>query len=131
MNGIPEIVCEIIFVLSGYLHHRTDFMTYDTYKQMMIGQIEDRNVASVAQTETYNKVGWKEDAEGIDNIIEELVQFASTFRNDRDAKATNLETVRARAKVIKKLQGMGIEMPGDEDFLNAYDKSFKRALLKQ
>lgn len=65
MNGAPEIVCEIIYHLSGYLHHRTDFMTYDTYKQMMIGQLEDRNIASSSQKDIYSKVGWKEDADGI------------------------------------------------------------------
>lgn len=122
MNGVPEIVSEIIFLLSGYLHHRTDTMSYDTYRELMLGQIEDRNVASTVQQANYAKDGWKEDAKGIDENIEMLAKFTKEFRHDRDAKGTPYELVTARMRVLRKLVEQGIPlMPADQDFYNNQD----------
>ena len=38
MNKIPEIVCDILFYLSGYVHYRTDSMSEEAYRNILMGQ---------------------------------------------------------------------------------------------
>ena len=39
MNQVPEIVCDVLFYLSGYVHHRTSTMHQDMYKQLLMAQV--------------------------------------------------------------------------------------------
>lgn len=39
MNEVPEIVCDILFYLSGFVHYRTDRISAETYHQMLRCQI--------------------------------------------------------------------------------------------
>ena len=59
MNQAPEIVCEVIYYLSGFLHHRTDQVSYDAYKEVMRCQVNNISVASKQQVDNYNSEGWK------------------------------------------------------------------------
>ena len=40
-NDIPEIVCHVIFSLSGYAHHRSNNFTLEQYKKLLMSQKED------------------------------------------------------------------------------------------
>ena len=35
MNEVPEIVCDILYHLSGYVHHRTNKFSYEAYEEML------------------------------------------------------------------------------------------------
>ena len=39
MNQVPEIVCDVLFYLSGYVHHRTEDISLEAYKQMLMCQV--------------------------------------------------------------------------------------------
>ena len=46
MNHVPEIVCDVLYYLSGYVHHRTDEIPKDVYTKMLKAQIENVSTAS-------------------------------------------------------------------------------------
>ena len=85
---MPEIVCDLLFYLSGYVHHRTDEIPKDVYKKMLIAQIDNVSVASQEQIDNFNNDGWKYDAVGIDRNVDALVDFSNNFKRLRDAKPT-------------------------------------------
>ena len=121
MNMAPEIVCEVLYYLCGYVHHRTSSISIDTYKDIMMAQIDERDVATKAQLDHYEREGWMQDPEGIDKNIAELKKFVEEFRMIRDAKPTPEESLRARYSCIQMYKKMGISL-SDEDL--AIEKNF-------
>ena len=88
MNQVPEIVCDILYYLSGYIHHRTDQIPKDVYTKMLKAQIENVSTATQEHIDNYNNDGWMYDAKGIDRNVEALVDFSNNFKRLRDAKPT-------------------------------------------
>lgn len=39
MNQVPEIVCDVLFMLSGFSHYRTNQIDSDVYKEMLMCQV--------------------------------------------------------------------------------------------
>lgn len=39
MNVVPEIICDILGYLAGYVHFRTNFMSREAYESMLNGQV--------------------------------------------------------------------------------------------
>ena len=46
LNGVPEIVCDVLCYLSNYLHHRSDVIGKEAYQSMLLGQILNLPVAT-------------------------------------------------------------------------------------
>ena len=46
MNQVPEIICDLLYYLSGYVHYRTDLISKDVYQKMLIAQINNTSVAT-------------------------------------------------------------------------------------
>ena len=88
MNHVPEIVCDVLYYLSGYIHHRTEDISKDVYTKMLKAQIANKSVASQEQIDNYNNDGWMYDAKGIDKNLAALVDFSNNFKRLRDAKPT-------------------------------------------
>ena len=88
MNQVPEIVCDVLYYLSGYVHHRTEEIPKDVYTKMLQAQIDNVSTASQEQIDNYYNDGWMYDAKGIDRNVEALVDFSNNFKRLRDAKPT-------------------------------------------
>lgn len=100
---MPEIVADVIFALSGYAHHRSNNLTTEQYKQMLIGQNTNTSIASKKQVDNYQEEGWKYDDKGIAENLETLRVFSKNFRFERDAKATPEEDLKSKMAMIKDL----------------------------
>jgi len=61
MNQVPEIVCDVLFYLAGYVHYRTEDISLEAYKQLLMCQVQNHSAFSKKQSDVYNSEGWKED----------------------------------------------------------------------
>ena len=39
MNEAPEIVCDLLYYMAGFVHYRTNFMSQESYAQMLHCQV--------------------------------------------------------------------------------------------
>jgi len=65
INESPEIVNDVLFFLSGYVHHRTNLVSYETYKTILQGQVSNSSIQTKEQISNYQEDGWKYDGKGI------------------------------------------------------------------
>ena len=49
MNESPEIVNDILYYLSGYVHHRTNLVSYEDYKKILKGQVQNESIQTQEQ----------------------------------------------------------------------------------
>lgn len=101
MNQIPEIVCDVLYYLSGYVHYRTDRFSEKTYKKMLHCQNQHIKPMSSQQSTIYDEEGWKHDNIEIEKRLGELVGFSKNFRHIRDAKPTQEEIEMGKLAVAK------------------------------
>ena len=100
MNEAPEIVCDVLFYLSAYVHHRTNHMPYETYKNVLFSQVQNTDIRTKEQIQCYKDFGWQSDHLGIDANRRELRDFYKNFRHMRDAKPTEDEVLKSQMRVI-------------------------------
>lgn len=65
LNVIPEILCDILFYMCGYVHYRADKLTKDVYTHMLTGQILHIPVSSHEQLTNMENGGWMHSTNGI------------------------------------------------------------------
>ena len=127
MNQVPEIVCDLLFYLSGYIHHRTDEIPKDVYTKMLKAQILNVPVATQEQIDNYNSEGWKHDAVGIDRNLEALIDFSNNFKRLRDAKPTAEESLKADMRMFQILKAnnipIGMQLQSVNDNFNNFIKN--------
>ena len=49
MNESPEIVNDVLYYLSGYVHHRTNLVSYEDYKKILKGQVQNESIETQEQ----------------------------------------------------------------------------------
>jgi hypothetical protein len=69
LNLIPEIVCEVLCYLSGYVHHRNDQISHAVYSRKLVTQINGGSLATDEMKENYEKDGWRYTPRGLDEQV--------------------------------------------------------------
>lgn len=75
MNQVPELICDILYYMSGFIHYRTDQMSAEAYKHLLTSQVSNTQVNSNQQNFIYETEGWKHDQRGIEKRLEEYLAF--------------------------------------------------------
>eukprot|EP00353_Schmidingerella_taraikaensis_P016599 CAMPEP_0185613668 /NCGR_PEP_ID=MMETSP0436-20130131/28118_1 /TAXON_ID=626734 ORGANISM="Favella taraikaensis, Strain Fe Narragansett Bay" /NCGR_SAMPLE_ID=MMETSP0436 /ASSEMBLY_ACC=CAM_ASM_000390 /LENGTH=98 /DNA_ID=CAMNT_0028247853 /DNA_START=610 /DNA_END=906 /DNA_ORIENTATION=+ len=75
MNEVPELVCDLLFYMSGYVHFRTNRFSQEGYEQILRCQLQNINVMSKEQMTNYNNDGWKHDEKGVEDRMNEYLAF--------------------------------------------------------
>ena len=75
MNEAPEVICDLLFYMSGFIHYRTDQIDQEVYEQMLRCQVSNIEPKSKEQMKNIQKGGWKEDELEIEARMEEYLHF--------------------------------------------------------
>ena len=35
LNEVPEVICDLLFYLTGYMHHKTDLISEEAYNKLL------------------------------------------------------------------------------------------------
>lgn len=127
-NEVPEVVCDLLFYLSGYVHHRSDIFTEDAYRQLLVKQMDDISIASEIQKAKYQQLGWQYDQKGIDENIKILTNFSDNYRRDRDAKPTEEENLQSQMRICGDLERLGVPLGSLANVKKNFDLKLKAAI---
>lgn len=100
INESPEIVNDVLFFLSGYVHHRTNLVSYETYKTILQGQVSNSSIQTKEQISNYQEDGWKYDGKGILAQVDALTEFSLNFKHFRDMPATEEEKLLSKKRIV-------------------------------
>ena len=132
MNEVPEIVSHVIFNLSGYAHHRSNNLTMEQYRKLLMGQRDDQSIESEMQVQNYEREGWKFDDKGIAANLEALRVFGNNFRYECDKKPTPEEDLKSKHATYKQLQEAGIPLRDEQkDILKNFDSKLRKIIAKK
>ena len=131
-NQVPEVICDLLFALTGYVHHRTDSFTMESYKKMLLAQNKNTSIATKQQLDNYAEDGWKHSEEGIADNLEMLRKFNKNFKRERDAKATAEEDLKSKVSMIEHLKANKIPLSKEQKAIEKnFDKMLKAIIAKK
>ena len=132
MNEVPEIVSHVIFNLSGYAHHRTNNLTMEQYRKLLMGQRDDQTIETETQVQIYEHDGWKHDDKGIAANLEMLRVFGNNFKHECEKKPTPEEDLKSKYATYKGLQENGIPLREEQkDLIKNFDNKLKKIIAKK
>ena len=88
MNEAPEIVCDVLYYLTGFVHYRTDQFSREVYEKFLRQQNLRQGEISQEQEARYNEDGWRHDELGINARMNDFCDYVTRFRYHVHAKAT-------------------------------------------
>ena len=122
----------VIFNLSGYAHHRSNNLTMEQYKKLLMFQRNDQSIETEMQLHNYEQEGWKFDEKGIAANLEALRIFGNNFKYECEKKPTPEEDLKSKYATYKGLQENGIPLKEDQlNLIKTFDSKLRKVIAKK